>query len=176
VITVAEYDPSWPESFGQIRDRVWSHIRDIALTIEHVGSTAVPGLAAKPIIELDVVIPRTARVMGVIGRLAGIGYEHRGDLGIPDREAFKSPADLPAHQLYVCRWGSVALRNHLTFRDHLRQFPSDAATYAALKRTLSTECTNGDEYTRKKTEFIISILAKYSFSAEELDGIRRVNA
>jgi GrpB-like predicted nucleotidyltransferase (UPF0157 family) len=175
VIQVVDYDPAWPSLFAQIRDRVWPHVSDVAVTIEHVGSTAVPGLAAKPIIEVDVVIPQKAKLTGVIGRLARIGYEHRGDLGIQDREAFKSPLGTFAHHLYVCRRGSVALRNHLTLRDHLRQHPEDAAAYAALKRTLAAACADVDEYSRMKTDFIVEILGRYSFSAEELVLIRRPN-
>jgi GrpB-like predicted nucleotidyltransferase (UPF0157 family) len=175
MMQLVEYDPTWPATFSQIRDRVWHEISDIAVTIEHVGSTAVPGLAGKPVIDIDVVIPLHAKVMTIIGRLARLGYVHQGDLGVQDREAFKSPAGAPAHHLYVCRRGSVALRNHLTLRDHLRQHHEDAVAYAALKRTLAAECTDVDSYTRKKTDFILSILQRYSFSAAELDLIRRPN-
>ena len=175
MVDVTEYDPVWPSLFAEVRDHVWPHVRDIAITIEHVGSTSVPGLAAKPIIEVDVVIPRRLKLMGIVMRLAGVGYRHRGDLGIADREAFHVPPGLPAHHLYVCRLGSVALRNHLTLRDHLRQHQQDAAAYAALKRNLSRDGVDMDEYTRKKTDFIISILSRYSFSDDELTSIRRAN-
>lgn len=175
MIDVVEYDSAWPLIFAQIRDRVWHEISDIAVTVEHVGSTAVPGLAGKPIIDIDVVIPLHAKVMTIIGRLARLGYIHRGDLGIQDREAFTSPEGAPPHHLHVCRRGSVALRNHLSLRDHLRQHPGDLAAYAGLKRTLASECADVDEYSRKKTDFIVSILAKCSFSGEELALIRRPN-
>src|SRR5262245_51865013 len=101
----------------------------VAVTIEHVGSTAVPGLAAKPIIDMDVVIRSRSDLPAVITRLATLGYQHQGDLGIPDREAFRPPPGLPPHHLYVCLAGCAALRNHITLRDHLRSHPADAATY-----------------------------------------------
>jgi GrpB-like predicted nucleotidyltransferase (UPF0157 family) len=175
VIQLVEYDPTWPTIFNQIRERVWHEVSDIAVTIEHVGSTAVPGLAGKPVIDIDVVMPLHAKVMTIIGRLARLGYEHRGDLGIHDREAFKSPEDAPMHRLYVCRRGSVALRNHLTLRDHLRQHADDLRAYAALKRALATECADVDEYGRRKTSFILAILAQYDFTSDELALIRRPN-
>jgi GrpB-like predicted nucleotidyltransferase (UPF0157 family) len=175
MIEIVEYDQTWPIIFSQIRDRVWHEVADIAVTIEHVGSTAVPGLTAKPVIDMDVVIPFHAKVMTIIGRLARLGYVHRGDLGIQDREAFTSPADAPLHHLYVCRRGSVALRNHLTLRDHLRQHADDRAAYATLKQGLATQSADVDEYSRKKTDFILAILAKYEFSPDELALIRRPN-
>jgi GrpB-like predicted nucleotidyltransferase (UPF0157 family) len=173
MIDIVEYDPAWPLLFAQVRDRVWPEIGDIAVTVEHVGSTAVPGLAGKPVIDIDVVIPLHAKVMTMIGRLARLGYIHRGDLGIMDREAFTSPATAPPHHLYVCRRGSVALHNHLALRDHLRRHPDDVAAYAALKRKLAAECADVDQYTRKKTDFILSILSKYDFSEVDLTLIRR---
>ena len=176
MIEVVEYDPAWPNVFTELRERIWPKVRDLAVSIEHVGSTAVPGLAAKPIVELDIVVPLHAKLMPVIGRLAMIGYQHRGDLGIRDREAFTPPLDGPAHHLYVCRRGSIALRNHLALRDHLRTHPTDLAAYAALKRTLAGQSVDVAEYSRRKTNFIIDILAKYSFSDDELESIRRANA
>ena len=175
MIELVEYDPAWPVLFAQVRDRIWPHVSDLAVNIEHVGSTAVPGLAAKPIIEADIVIPLHAKLMPLIGRLARVGYEHRGDLGIRDREAFKPPPDAPAHHLYVCRRGSVALRNHVTLRDHLRTHPDDLAAYATLKRALAADSADVEEYSRRKTEFIVSILARYSFSDDELAFIRSAN-
>jgi GrpB-like predicted nucleotidyltransferase (UPF0157 family) len=95
---------------------------------------------------------------------------------VAGHEIFKTPEALPRHHLYVCRLGGVALRNHLAFRDHLRQFPQDMAAYATLKQTLAVASADVDEYTRKKTDFIISILSRYSFSEEELAAIRHANA
>lgn len=170
------YDAEWPKQFAQLRENLWLPLRDIAVAIEHVGSTAVPGLAAKPVIDIDIVIPSRDELPSVIERLAQAGYVHRGNLGIEDRDAFGEPAGSPRHNLYVCPRDSVALRNHLTLRDHLRAHPADAAAYAALKKKLAGESpTDIDRYSASKTDFILSILAQYGFSADSLQAIRQVN-
>jgi len=151
-------------------------VRDIAVGIEHVGSTAVPGLAAKPVIDLDIVIPSQQELPLMVVRLAGLGYEYLGNLGIQDREAFSMPENQPAHNLYVCPRDSVALRNHITLRDHLRVNPSDVVAYALLKNQLAEHFAHDiHRYVEGKSDFILSILAQYDFSAASLDSIRRAN-
>jgi GrpB-like predicted nucleotidyltransferase (UPF0157 family) len=130
------------------------------VAIEHVGSTAVPGLAAKPIIDLDVVIADRSDLPMVIERLRPLGYLHEGDLGVPGREAFTTPVGAPAHHLYVCAIGTPALGRHLALRDVLRADPSTAHAYGDLKRTLAARL--GDDragYTEAKSIFIEQVLA-----------------
>ena len=137
-IVVCDYDPAWPVTFETLRTRVAAAMGDLALAIEHVGSTSVPGLAAKPVVDMTIVVS-TASVMGaLIDRLAAIGYRHRGDLGVPGREAFDRPEGTPDHHLYACVAGNDGLRNHLALRDHLRGNPSAARAYGSLKRELLT--------------------------------------
>ncbi len=123
-ITVVDYDPTWPQVFKRLRAPVWQVVQDFALAVEHVGSTSVPGLAAKPIIDMDVILASPAEIALAIERLATLGYVHRGNLGIEGREAFQRPAHLPPHHLYVCVQDSVSLRNHLALRDYLRSHPA----------------------------------------------------
>ena len=175
MIEVVDYDPEWADRFRQIRNRVWPGICHIAVEFEHVGSTSVPGLAAKPVIDIDVVIPSHAELAEVIRCLEPMGYEHRGNLGITDRDAFSSPPGTSAHHLYVCPSTSVALRNHLTLREHLRAHSKDRDAYATLKRTLAVNCDGIDDYSRRKTQFIVSILRNYGFSPEELALISGAN-
>jgi GrpB-like predicted nucleotidyltransferase (UPF0157 family) len=87
-IEVVDYDPSWPNTFESLCARLWPALADVALSIEHVGSTSVPGLAAKPIIDISSMVPENPDVPIGISRLATLGYIHRGDLGIKGREAF----------------------------------------------------------------------------------------
>src|SRR5580698_3975683 len=101
-LVIEDYDPRWPERFETLRARISGALASLAPEIEHVGSTAVPGLAAKPIIDMDVLLARAADLELVIARLAELGYEHEGDLGIRGREAFKSPAGDITHHLHVC--------------------------------------------------------------------------
>src|SRR3974390_1457583 len=116
-VIIVKYDPGWPSLFEELRAPVLAALGDLVVTVEHVGSTAVPGLAAKPIIDMDVVVPTVSEIPEAIVRLAALGYIHRGDLGIPGREAFTAPADKPRHHLYVCSPDSSELRRHLSFRD-----------------------------------------------------------
>src|SRR5437667_4835478 len=119
MVVVVDYDPAWPDRFEQLRARIWPAVADVALGIEHVGSTAVPGLAAKPIIDMTVVVPSRPDVTVTIDRLATLGYRHRGNLGIEDREAFDHADGLPAHNLYVCPQETLGVINQLAVRDHL---------------------------------------------------------
>ncbi|HEX5115217.1 MAG TPA: GNAT family N-acetyltransferase [Pseudonocardiaceae bacterium] len=134
---VVDYDPSWPAVFDQLRRPVAAAVGDLALAIEHVGSTSVPGLAAKPIIDMDVVAGQASDVPELIGRLASLGYRHNGDQGVPGREAFQEPAGLPPHHLYVVVAGTAPHTDHVLFRDYLRGHPDAVARYTARKRGLA---------------------------------------
>ena len=135
-VVVLPYDPQWQQDFQTIRAEIEAALGGLILSVQHVGSTSVPGLSAKPIIDLDVVIPDDADLSPVIGCLEKIGYYHEGDLGIPGREAFgyRGKSHLKKHHLYVCRASSGELRRHLTFRDYLRTHPEAAAEYASVKQ------------------------------------------
>lgn len=176
-ITVQDYDPAWPGRFEQLRSHIWPTISDIATTIEHVGSTSVAGLAAKPIIDMTIVIHAAPQMPQLIDRLATIGYPHRGDQGVPGREAFARPDGTPAHNLYACVHGNnLGLRNHLAIRDHLRCQPAAARSYGELKKDLARQFPNDiDAYVDGKTEFILKILAEAGFTQEELLTIRTLN-
>lgn len=175
-IAVVDYDPAWPARFAAIRDGVWPVVADIVVAIEHVGSTSVPGLAAKPVIDLDVVVRSSADVPTAIERLATLGYVHLGDLGVAGREAFRPPAGSSAHNLYVCPPDSTGLANHLTLRDHLRNHPELASAYGALKKRLSKAFTHDiDAYVDAKTDFIIAALREAGLSEEHLESIERAN-
>ncbi|MFZ0218173.1 MAG: GrpB family protein [Candidatus Dormiibacterota bacterium] len=135
--TVVDYDPRWPDVFERLRRPIASALAGLRADVEHVGSTAVPGLAAKPIIDIDVVVSEIRRLQQVIARLEGVGYRHQGDLGLAGREAFAAPPDLPEHHLYAVVRGNDAHQNHVLLRDHLRSHPDAAQRYAARKRELA---------------------------------------
>jgi GrpB-like predicted nucleotidyltransferase (UPF0157 family) len=175
-VMVVDYDPTWPQVFESLRARVLEAVNSFAISVEHVGSTAVPGLAAKPIIDIGVVVPSNREVAMAIARLEAIGYVHRGDLGIKGREAFRSPEGSPQHHLYVYVRGNTALANHLAVRDHLRQYPSVAAAYGQLKQEMARKFPGDIEgYCDGKTDFLLSILRAAGFSAEELAAIEQAN-
>ena len=146
VTLVQAYNPAWPSHFQQIKAFLESSLLDVNCAIEHVGSTAIPGMMAKPIIDIDVVItPGT--FPKVKGRLEVLGYVHQGDLGIPRREAFdlldlEAKARLPKHHLYVCEDGVHELRKHLAFRDFMRQHRKWREKLNRLKRELCVKHDN----------------------------------
>ncbi|MFN0019897.1 MAG: GrpB family protein [Pirellulaceae bacterium] len=176
IIIVDDYDPSWPQIFESLRSRVSEVVGDIAISIEHVGSTAVPGLAAKPIIDMGIVVPSQIEVAMAINRLAPLGYVHRGDLGIAGREAFRSPNDLPPHHLYLYIRGNPALANHLAVRDFLRRDPAAASAYGKLKKDLAKTFPGDiDSYIDGKTDFLLAILRQAGLPAEQLDAIEAAN-
>ena len=161
-LSIKPYDASWAKRFETLSQRLRSALGKDALRVEHIGSTAVPGLSAKPIVDIDVVIANDTRLIDVVEGLSEIGYEHQGDLGVEGREAFElrggSPAGLE-HHLYVCRENAAELRRHIAFRDTLIARPERTAEYAALKRELAGRFADDREaYTKAKTEFIEGVL------------------
>ena len=134
-VIVLPYDRTWKSAFEAIKSEIEDAIGDLILRVEHVGSTSVEGLAAKPIIDIDVVISDHTPLEAVISALARIGYQHEGNLGIPQREAFcyDGKAHLRKHHMYVCPESSPELRRHTSFRDYLRNHPEDAAEYGRVK-------------------------------------------
>ncbi len=158
-VVVVPYDPAWRAAFALLRDRIAPVLGELAVGIEHVGSTAVPGLAAKPIVDIDVVIRPADNLPAVVTRLATLGYTHLGDLGILGREAFRATPELPRHHLYVCAAGSAALQAHLALRDSLVADPDLAAAYGALKRELAERYRDDrDAYAEGKSAFIDAAL------------------
>jgi len=157
-VIIVNYDPAWPAAFEQLRQHLFAALADLAPEIHHVGSTAIVGLAAKPILDIHVVLPEEAIVAG-IRRLAALGHRHQGDLGISGREAFTSLPDLPAHHLYLCRPDTPAHLEAIVFRDYLRTHGQAAGEYARLKRALAeTYRDDRTAYTEGKTGFVRGVL------------------
>ena len=136
-VIVLPYDAAWESAFEAIRAEIQTALGDLMLGIEHVGSTSVKGMSAKPCIDIDVVIRDYSVFDAVVQKLDAIGYIHEGDLGIKDREAFKY-ADKPhlmTHHLYVCPRDSEELHRHIVFRDFLRENPEAVKKYSRVKET-----------------------------------------
>ena len=143
----------------------------IAVRIEHVGSTAVPGLAAKPIIDIQISVERMHPRDRFVDPLEGLGYEFVPDPTDTEHEYFKKEIEgVRRHQIHVCPVGSEWERRHLAFRDHLRAHPDDAARYAELKRRLAAEHPNDIlSYIDAKEPFVREIEAR-SLNAERVGG------
>jgi GrpB-like predicted nucleotidyltransferase (UPF0157 family) len=134
-VVVVPYDKAWKNAFEEIKTEIEAEIGDLIIGIEHVGSTSVEEMSAKPCIDIDVIIKDYSVFGEIVRKLGAIGYIHEGDLGIKDREAFKY-ADKPhlmPHHLYVCPQYSEELRRHITFRDFLRRTPEAVRKYSLVK-------------------------------------------
>jgi GrpB-like predicted nucleotidyltransferase (UPF0157 family) len=168
VIEVVEYRAEWRDRFEVLRD-AYSTALDAAGVphrIEHVGSTSVPGLAAKPVVDVDVVVAERD-VAAAVGVLATIGFAPRGDLGIAGREAFRTPDRFAPSNTYVVAEGSLALRNHLGVRDVLRADDALRDEYAAVKRRAGQDAVDIDAYIARKSDVLDRILRAAGLTDEE---------
>ena len=134
-VVVLSYDEAWKSAFEKIKDEIEEAIGDFIIGIEHIGSTSVEGMSAKPCIDIDVIIEDYSVFHAVVSRLKTIGYIHEGDLGIKNREAFKylGKEHLQKHHLYVCPKYSEELHRHITFRNFLISNPTAAKKYSLIK-------------------------------------------
>lgn len=171
-IIVEDYNDEWKSHFEELKAMFSSQLKDMVQEIEHVGSTSVPGLAAKPILDIDIVIDSRALLPEVIEKLNELGYNHEGNLGVEGREAFaRTDTHVPytevkkmkmEHNLYVCDKDSTELKRHITFRNILREHPHLVDKYARLKKDLAQEYRNNRQaYTNGKTSFVTGVLNKY---------------
>lgn len=162
-IVVLPYDERWPEDFEAIKATMEAPLAGKILSIEHVGSTSVPGLAAKPIIDIDIVIADASDFPAVRQALEALGYFHEGNLGLPGREAFgyEGKPDLREHHLYVCRQDALNYKKHIYLRDYLRGHPDMRDAYAEVKRQGAALYPDDiDGYLEHKTAIIHEIYEK----------------
>jgi len=174
-IYIAEYDPRWPAMFEEERSRLQAAIGEWAADIQHVGSTAIPGIAAKPIIDIAIHLNLLVDALKCITPLVEhLQYECLGEFGIPDRIYFRKPTATPlsgqiaghdragrTHQIHMYPLGHEQFAKHITFRDYLRTHPDAARQYEALKRELAVRHAGDVEaYADAKSDFVQSILRK----------------
>jgi GrpB-like predicted nucleotidyltransferase (UPF0157 family) len=126
--------------------------------IEHVGSTSIPGLAAKPIIDIGIELNTYPLPPEPIAAMEALGYAHRGELGIPERHYFTKGTPR-SHQVHSYSPGNPEWDAHILFRDYLRAHPEAARQYEELKRELAARHTDGNAYAEDKTDFVRSTLA-----------------
>ena len=160
-VEIATYDPSWPEIFAGEAQAIRQALGDALAGIEHVGSTSIPGLAAKPIV--DILVSVTPPAAASILALEALGYDCRGECGIPGRLFFrKGLVEFKrTHHLHLIEAGHEQWLSMLGFRDYLRSHPGDVRRYEDLKRALAEKFKdNRQAYTRGKADFIQNVLEK----------------
>ena len=173
-VEIAEYDPAWPDADERERAAILAALGDFVFAIEHVGSTSVPGLGAKPIIDIMIGLRDLAGHARCVAPLQSLGYEHKGEFGIPGRHYFRRPVRGPrTHQLHMVEHCSSFWVRHLLFRDYMRRSPDEAAAYERLKRGLAGRFGGDVEgYTEAKTEFIRLAEAKARAARDVTGGER----
>jgi GrpB-like predicted nucleotidyltransferase (UPF0157 family) len=170
-ILILDYDPAWPALFEAERELLQAAIGDWALAIEHVGSTSVPGLAAKPIIDIGVPLRSFEDALHCISPLFELGYQCLGEYGIPGRIFFRKLTDTPApgqdgggigrtHHVHAYQQDHYEFVQQILFRDYIRSHPEDARAYEQVKRRLAEEHSDMNEYAMAKSEFVQDILAR----------------
>lgn len=180
-ISIVDYDPNWAQQFQDLKDVFNDALKNDNIAIEHVGSTAVPGLASKPILDIDIIVGDENQLDEVTAVLATLGYDFCGDMGIKDRYAFQPISDLspftaanriwPTHHLYCCIAGSISLQNHVLFRDALRRSPKLAHEYGALKTAIALTTQDIDVYVESKSSFIANVLERAGLSKDSVNDV-----
>jgi GrpB-like predicted nucleotidyltransferase (UPF0157 family) len=159
-VRVVPYGEAWPALYAEEAARLAPVLASagVSLVLEHTGSTAVPGLAAKPIIDILAGLEREADRAPAIVALRGAGYVHRGEQEIPGRDFFRWGEPRQYH-LHLTLVGSAFWHNQRAFRDWLRTHADAAAGYMALKQALARQFPEDREsYIRGKTEFVAEVL------------------
>ena len=159
-VSIEDYTRQWLEAFEEECDRLVAAVGPLALAIEHVGSTSVPGLCAKPVIDIAIGVTDLLTGKECVGPLSDIAYEYKGDAGIPGRHFFaKGNPENRTHYVHVEPLNSVLWRNHILFRDYLRCHPDEAAIYGQLKRALAEKFSEDrDAYALGKNNYIETII------------------
>jgi GrpB-like predicted nucleotidyltransferase (UPF0157 family) len=153
-VDIVEYDEGWPGRFLEAQQKLAGILSIPIASIDHVGSTAVPGLAAKPLIDIDICLQHANSMAAACAQLKGAGYQPRGERYGDGVFAFLKPGN-PGCRVYLCPPESETHHKRMVFRDRLRADANLARDYAKLKQELAVQYRyDGDGYTRAKTEFI----------------------
>jgi GrpB-like predicted nucleotidyltransferase (UPF0157 family) len=177
-IIIESYNPEWITQFNTIKAELEVALNNTTyISIEHVGSTSIPNLDAKPVIDIDIIVGSRADVQPIVRAITSkLSYEYIGEMGIIDRHAFRLRGAVPSRNLYVCVEGSKSLRNHLGVRDVLKGDAELRDEYGRVKRELAARARDIDEYIEGKGGILQRILKKAGvLTQEELDEIARAN-
>ncbi len=172
LMLIQKYKESWVNDFNEIENVINEALINLQVSIEHIGSTSIPGLAAKPIIDVDIVFDKSVEFVEIKSRLEKLGYYHNGNQGIPNREVFKrvklfnhNVLDSISHHLYACPIDSAELRKHILFRNYLIANEDARIEYQNMKYEIAAEANQDKKrYAElkevKATKFVNSIVEK----------------
>src|SRR6266566_4148153 len=159
-VQVVDYDDRWPALFSAESARLRAACGSVPVSLEHVGSTAVPELCAKPVLDILAGHPRTVSALDYVALFQRAGYEHRGDRGVAGHEFFRR-GQPRAYHIHLVEEGAALWRGYLAFRDYLRRDAGAARRYADLKRSLAARFPRDREaYIEGKAKFVQEILQR----------------
>jgi GrpB-like predicted nucleotidyltransferase (UPF0157 family) len=159
VISIADYDPGWPGRFAELGGRLRAALDGVALRIDHIGSTSVPGLAAEPVIDIQVSVTHLEPLSPFRAPLESLGYVYRAGNTERTERYFREPPGQPRTHIHVRRAGSFSQQFPLLFRDYLRVDAATAAEYVAVKRRLAAQFPHdGQAYTNAKVPFCWEVI------------------
>ena len=156
-VRVVPYDSDWPAAFAVEAESIRGALHDAPVDVHHIGSTAIPEIFAKPVIDILLVVPSLALLDSKVPSMVALGYESLGEFGIAGRRYFRknSTTGIRTHQVHAFETGSTGARRHLAFRDYLRSHPEAAREYSLLKQRLATEVPQSmQDYIDGKDAFV----------------------
>ncbi|KTC64959.1 glutamate rich protein GrpB (plasmid) [Legionella adelaidensis] len=172
LIRVVPYDPRWPIQFESEASAIKKALGNNCIEVHHIGSTSVPGLAAKPIIDMIPVVSDIVKVDNAIAAMKALDYEFKGEYGIPFRRYFQKGGNQKAYNIHIFETGNPDIERHIKFRDWMETHSEDKNAYAQLKQNLANHYPNDiTAYCLGKEDFIASIDRKAGFT-----GLRIVKA
>lgn len=184
-LKITKYNKDWETEFNKIKFVYLKFLSNLDLEVIHVGSTSIKGCYAKPIIDIDIVLKDFSKFHIIKELFISLGYIHEGDKGIKGRESFKRKNKrVPlfsnytyqfCHHVYVLSEDSIPLKNHLLFKEYLIAHPDEIESYSNLKMKMLQKGRTREEYSRLKTEYILSVLRKSGVSEFHLELIRKEN-
>jgi len=165
-IHIEEYDPEWARQYEYEKERLCNALGDAVLGIEHIGSTSIPGIAAKPIIDIMIGVKSLPLEGSLVDKIIELGYENLGEAGVSGRIYFRKRFPR-AYNVHVTQFGSMIWNNNILLRDYLRSNKDEAIRYSMLKRMIISEGVDDLlEYSKRKAGFIDEILKR----ADELEN------
>ncbi|MBN3169393.1 GrpB family protein [Pectobacterium brasiliense] len=154
-IAVVDYDPLWATNYATAARELTQALGEVAVNVYHIGSTAVPGLPAKPVIDILLEVVSLSALDKFDHVMVDLGYHPRGENGIAGRRYYTKGGDARTHHLHAFVVGDESIQRHLAFRDYLRANPAVCAEYAAIKRAAALACDNDAAvYSQLKNDFI----------------------
>ena len=158
VVRLVEYHVRWPELFLAEAQRIRELCGPLALRLEHIGGTSIPGMCAKPILDIVAGRPPDASIRNYVDALSRAGYEHRGERGVPGREYFRRGTPRALH-IHLVEHGGSLWHDYLAFRDYLRGHVDAAREFAHVKRELAARFSRDREaYMTAKSSHVLGIL------------------